>query len=166
MKYLSTSLLHTAWTEDEKKQLDDAIALVETYEGTEFLKVISVFLYHAIEVDYILIGVEIKPTQSISTKIFLNKGRVITNFSYPLAGSPCANIIGNDLCYFPAGVQSIFPENQLLKNLAVESYIGLPLYDTEENNLGLISCMHRTIIERGGFVEALLNAISPRIKGN
>lgn len=164
MKHLSTSLLHTAWTEDEKQQLDDLIAFVEDYAGGNFIFDACQYLYRLLKIDNILVGFQASGLNQVQTLYFLHKGNLQPNFAYNLSGAPCSQVLGQDLYYIPFGVQATYPDMDLLKGMQVESYLGMPLFDNKGESLGLIVLLHQKLIARGGFVEALLNVIAPRLE--
>jgi hypothetical protein len=164
MKNLTTTLLHTAWTEEERQQLDDLIAFVEEYAGDNFIGDVCQHLYRLLHIDNILVGLQAQDAQRIQTVYFLHKGMLQANFAYPFPGTPCSLVLGQDLYYVPFGVQSVYPDIALLKQLEVESYLGMPLFDNQDQPLGLIVLLHQKLIERGGFVEALLHVIAPRLE--
>ena len=164
MKRLSTSLLHTAWTEKEGRQVDDLIAFVEAYAGDSFIADVCKYLYQLVNIDNILVGYQTKEAFQIQTTCFLHHGIQEPDFQYNYARTPCSHVVGQDLYYIPFGVQSFFPDIALLQKLKVESYLGMPLFDNKDRSLGLIVLLHQKLIEQAGFVEALLNVIAPRIE--
>jgi hypothetical protein len=164
MKSLSASLLHTAWTEKEKWQLDDLIAFVEAYAGDNFIADVCQYLFQLLNIDAILVGYQTKEAFQIQTIFFLHHGIVEPNFTYYFPGTPCSHVVGKDLYYIPFGVQAFFPDIVLLKKLEVESYLGMPLFGNQDQSLGLIVLLHQKLIEQAGFVEALLNVIAPRLE--
>jgi hypothetical protein len=164
MKNLSTSLLHTAWTVDEKLQLDDLIAFVEDYAGGNFILDVCQYLYQLLQIDNILVGYQPRGDHQIQTVYFLHKGNLQPNFTYNFSGAPCSQVLGQDLHYIPFGVQATYPDMDLLKVMEVESYLGMPLFDNQGEGLGLIVLLHQQLIDRGGYVEALLNVIAPRLE--
>jgi hypothetical protein len=164
MKNQSTSLLHTAWTEEEKQQLDDLIAFVENYSAENFIHDVCHYLYQLLGIDNILVGFHAKEVQLVHTVCFLHKGARQPNFTYNPTDTPCSLVLDQGLYYVPFGVQSAFPDIDLLKQLGGESYLGMPLFDNHDQSLGLIVLLHHQLIDRGGFVEALLTVVSPRLE--
>ncbi|WP_026464901.1 GAF domain-containing protein [Adhaeribacter aquaticus] len=165
MKSFSTSLLHTAWTEDEKKQLDDTIAFVETYTEANFLHDVCSYLYQILGVDYILIArFPNGQLDKLETESFYKSGKKLKNSVYRISGLLSACFTDSNFSYVPVGALNIFPEDTLLKKFKVESFIGVPLVDKDDRTNGLIALFHHRIIERGGFVEAVINAVMPRIE--
>lgn len=165
MKNTSASLLHTAWTPEEKVILDDAIEFIENYQGINFILDASRYLYNLLKVDYILITVvDPLPQPTVKSVVLLHKGVLSPNIHYPLAGSPCEGVFGKEQNYYPAGVLDFFPKNELLTQLQVKSYLGIPVFDKAENGLGCLVLLHHNIIDSGGFVEALINVMLPRLE--
>ena len=48
---------------------------------------------------------------------------------YELAGTPCADVVSKGLCVYPHDVISLFPDDQMLAELRIESYAGMPVRD-------------------------------------
>jgi signal transduction histidine kinase len=48
---------------------------------------------------------------------------------YELEGTPCADIVNKGLCVYPHGVAGLFPDDQTLVDLRIESYAGTPVRD-------------------------------------
>jgi hypothetical protein len=164
MKNQSTSLLHTAWTEEEKQQLDDLIAFVENYSAENFIYDVCQYLYQLLTIDAILVGYHAKEVRLVQTVCFLHQGIRQPNFTYDPTGTPCSQVLDQGLYYIPFGVQLAYPDITFLKNMAGESYLGMPLFDNQDQSLGLIVLLHHQLIDRGGFVEALLTVVGPRLE--
>jgi len=166
MKNFTASLLHTAWTEEEKLQLDKIINFVEEYNGKDFLTAACLYLYRILGIDHIHIGLtsKIGTYKQIHTVVRLEKGVVAPAFYYSLNKSPFNKLYEDEFMYFPFGLSAMYPDYEVLNNNKYESYIGMPLLNAEDEPLGIIIMLHGRIIERGGFVEALLNAIVPKIE--
>ena len=82
----------------------------------------------------------------LKTLAFWSDGVVNPGFrSYPLAGTPCEPVVRQRaLVHFPKHVQSEFPQDQGLKTIGAESYLGVPLTDTDTENrvLGHLAMIH------------------------
>jgi len=166
MKNITASLLHTAWTEEEKLQLDRTINFVEEYDGRDFLTVACQYLYRILNIDHIHLGL-IKNKASkeyIYTVVSLYCGQVTSNICYSLNKSPLKHIYDEEFMYLPFGLSAMYPEYNFLRKKNFESYIGMPLLNADDKPLGIMVLLHSRIIERGGFVEALINALVPRIE--
>lgn len=165
MKHNSTTLLHTAFTQEEKIILDEAFSFVENYNGDNFLIDISSFIFQILKTDYVIIGnLESPSTKFIKSEILLYKGRHLANDYFNLESTPFAMALENDFSYYPSRLLDIFPNAKNFYKLHVDSFLGITLYNSKEQKIGMVALMHNNIIERGGFVEALLNAIIPQIE--
>ncbi|WP_276132469.1 GAF domain-containing protein [Polluticoccus soli] len=83
--------------------------------------------------------------------------------TYSLYGTPCENVVGRNCCYFPSGVQQMFPDDKELQDLKIESYIGTPLMHPNGEPLGLIVLMNESKIQHAGAIELALSSIAERI---
>ena len=69
-------------------------------------------------------------------------GGPAANIEYDLAHTPCAEVLAGTSCFFPTGVAGLFPEDQMLSDLGVDSYAGSPLRAADGQAQGLIVIMH------------------------
>ncbi|MBI3806561.1 MAG: PAS domain S-box protein [Nitrospirae bacterium] len=83
-------------------------------------------------------------------------GSVQPNFEYDLAGTPCEQVNGGTLCHYPTGVQTLFPDDILLQQMGIESYMGFPLLGSQGTPVGWISIMGAEAIQAPARAEAIL----------
>lgn len=57
---------------------------------------------------------------------------------YALRGTPCEVVAGNKLCRYESEVQALFPEDPMLVDMGVQSYMGMPLFATGGEASGLL----------------------------
>jgi PAS domain S-box-containing protein len=129
----------------DRKRVEDALYLVSQrgwQVGKEnFLDALAQFLGENLNVDYVLIDRIGESPDLAETVALYAKGAVVSNMRYSLKGTPCDNVMGRQLCAYPQGVQQLFPEDTLLADMGVESYIGIPLWDSTGRAIGLIALM-------------------------
>ena len=112
------------------------------HEGDgDFLPSLAQHLGEALQVDYVIVDRLADEPGIAETVALYAKGNVVPNIRYSLENTPCANILGQGLCCYPAEIQRIFPKDELLVDMGVESYIGIPLWDSKGNVLGLIAIL-------------------------
>jgi PAS domain S-box-containing protein len=135
-----------------RKQTESAIRAI--LNGTAvvgeafFLSLVSE-LANALGVRYALVS-RILPQhgERVRTVALYADGKVAENIEYDLPGSPCETVVGKPLCFYPRDVQQHFPEDELLVQLQVQSYLGVPLFSVKGEPLGLIAVMDdRPMIE-------------------
>jgi len=63
-------------------------------------------------------------------------------FDYPLAGTPCKDVYDQGTCYVCENVTDKYPDDDLLKEMGIQSYIGVPIYNDEADVIGHLGIMH------------------------
>ena len=74
-------------------------------------------------------------------------GAARDNFTYRLEGSPCQNVVGQEMCVIPDAVSSRFPNDRALVAERFEGYAGVPLFSAAAHPIGLIVALYRAPIE-------------------
>lgn len=78
------------------------------------------------------------PQRSIETLSVCLDQNIIDNFNYPLKGTPCEQVFGLTVCCFPERVQSLFPDDHLLREMGIEGYVGAPIFDGAGVPVGIL----------------------------
>ena len=108
----------------------------------EFLKSTAVFLAELFDVSYVLIDkYNPKKPFTIETAAFYANGSFLPNMVYKLENTPCETIINKKFCSYPSNVRNIFPKDEFLKQQHIESYMGVPLWSSNKEPIGLIAFM-------------------------
>jgi two-component system, cell cycle sensor histidine kinase and response regulator CckA len=68
-------------------------------------------------------------------------------FEYDLADTPCANVLTQSACVHPAAVADLYPKDLLLRQMKIESYVGVPLTDPTGLPLGLLVVLDKQPLE-------------------
>jgi len=111
--------------------------------GQEYLNSLVLTLASTLDADYVFIGTP--PTEqkeAIETISLCHKEKIIKNFTYKLAGTPCENVYDKDVCSYSEGVARLFPEDTILKDMGIEAYIGVPLYSEHNKSVGILVCLY------------------------
>lgn len=106
-----------------------------------FLNALALFLGERLNMDYVIIGRLDETSARVETLALSTKGTIAPNLFYSLKGTPCENVMGANLCVYPKDIQQLFPEDSLLTEMDVESYIGIPLWDSADRPIGLIALL-------------------------
>ena len=129
----------------ERKRMEDALFFVAQrgwQNGAEnFFDALAQYLGENLDVDYVVIDKIDENPDIAETVALYAKGAIVPNMRYALKGTPCENVMGKRLCVYQQGVRQLFPEDILLAEMGVESYIGIPLWDASGEPLGLIALM-------------------------
>jgi formate hydrogenlyase transcriptional activator len=106
--------------------------------GAEFFQTLVRHLAQAVDVHYAFVAEFASPgTRTRARTIaFWSRDDIAENFEWTLAGTPCEEVVDGKLCHHPSAVRESFPEDKILIELKVESYLGVPLCNAEGKVLG------------------------------
>lgn len=122
-----------------EQAINDIAAGVSAQIGDNFFQQLVTRLAKLFDVDYVFIGlVDEEKMDTVDTLVVCAHGEIVDNMSYPLANTPCANVVGKETCTYPNKVQDLFPKDQLLVDMNAQSYIGTPLFNSKGGPIGLI----------------------------
>src|SRR5512138_1565408 len=89
-------------------------------------------------------------------------GRLIGSFEYPLAGTPCAGVVGREFRYVGRGAAAEFAPGTLFQSRGIDAYSAYSLNTAEGVQLGLIVAMDRQPLPEASLVEPLLKIFAVR----
>lgn len=172
ISHLAAAPLKNAYTiellEKEKEQAEEALrevaqgVLIST--GDMFFRLLVEHLTKALGMEFAFIGeLTGKRNNIIRTIAACSNGKILENFEYPLANTPCENIIEKDICCHPEGVQQLFPKDNLLAEMQVESYLGTPLIDSEGIATGIIVLLGKKPIKNPEVTKSMLKIFAVRV---
>jgi PAS domain S-box-containing protein len=125
-----------------------APVIAEIVEGTAhtgqaFFDSLVLCLSRALGTRWALVGELCRPAgESIQTLGFSSDGVLQPAVEYALAGTPCADVIRGEVCYYPSRVADLFPADTMLRDIGAESYLGVPLRGSSGAALGLLVVLH------------------------
>jgi len=85
------------------------------------------------------------------------------NFEYDLEGTPCQDILDGKKELIPCNAAKLYPSDQMLADMGVESYFGSSLFARNQRVLGLISVMNIRPLQPDGWSEPILSAYASRL---
>ena len=156
---ISTDITARKRTEEVLRQS----ALGVSGPGGDIFTALVSYCANALGVDYayIVLPREDNP-ERLRTLALYAKGQVVDNVEYDIAGTPCANIVGQQFRFYPRDVRRLFPGDSMLSRLGVESYAAYPLTDSHGRALGLIGIMHGHPLADDRLVESMLKIFAAR----
>ncbi len=129
----------------ELKLIDDTLFFLAQHgwqtDSENFFDALVQFLGKKFDVDYVIVDKLGESTDVAETVALYAKGAIAPNIHYALKDTPCENVMGHKLCLYPREVQRHFPNDPLLADMGVESYLGIPLWDSFEQPVGLIAIL-------------------------
>ncbi len=163
-------LLGFYWDVTQTRQYEKIISSISKsilgVTGKNFFRSLVKSIGEGLNVDYVFVGQwhQFDP-KLIDTVAMYSKGKISGDFNYTLKGTPCENVLGKETCFYPEGVQNLFPKDSLLQEMNIQSYYGAPLFNSKGLPLGLLVIMNETPIENSEFVNSIMNMFSVQTQG-
>ncbi len=131
--------------------------------GDKFFDTLTRELAYVLGVDHVHVGeiAQGAPTTMRTVSAFAHDAHV-SNFAYALQGTPCERITQRGPCAYPSGVRAQFPDDRLLAELGVESFLGAPLSSVHGEPIGILVVLHSSTIADIPFAETLLRIFAAR----
>ena len=128
--------------------------------GHAFLEALVRFLGEALGVTYAFCGKTVDDGGSaVEMVAFDAAGEIVPNQRYGLAHSPCANVVGNAMCYHDCDIQHLYPNDALLVEMGAESYAGIPLFFADGSPLGILVVIDTKPMQNPTVVRGLLQIL-------
>jgi PAS domain S-box-containing protein len=126
-------------TEEARRRLVECSQLM----GQRFYEGIVQALAETLQVRWVLLC-DLEPTNRSRARTLgaWADGGLQVNFEYDLPGTPCQNVLEDRVCFYPHDVAQLFPDDTLLTEMGVESYLGVPLRSGDGRTLGLLAVLH------------------------
>jgi len=88
---------------------------------------------------------------------------------YALAGTPCETVANSHtLCFYPEDVAKLFPADKMLEELGVVCYMGIPLFSSKKEAIGIMCVLGRKSFSpaKAKACETLLRLCGARISSD
>jgi PAS domain S-box-containing protein len=148
----------------DRKRADELIsnlaAGVAGETGDTFFRSLVKYLARSLGLEWAFVG-ELDG-DSVQTIAVFGHGEYAENLRYGLEGTPCAEVVGHQLCCHTEGVTEEFPEDELLREMKAESYVGSPLFDSENRPIGLIAVLGERRLEHPETAKHVLQIFAAR----
>ena len=153
----------------ERKKIDDLQTFLSSSsylsQKEPFFNALARYLAECLNMNFVCIDTLEGDGLTARTLAVWNDGHFEDNEVYSLKDTPCGEVIGKDVCCFPASVCQLFPRDQVLQNLRAESYIGVTLWDYTGRPNGLIAIIGQRPLVNRKFAEKMLKMVSIRAAG-
>jgi len=147
--------------EEKIKSIIDSLS---NSASEKFTDVICLSLAKAIKADFVFIA-KLNPERTIGTTLSLAADDVINdNFSYELQGTPCHNVSQGNMCCQTSYAQQAYPDDQLLIEMNIVGYVGVPLKNSKGETDAILVALYRDSIENKTEVTSLFMLFSGMIK--
>ncbi|MEM7228006.1 MAG: PAS domain S-box protein [Planctomycetota bacterium] len=147
---------------------DEAIRFLgepaSTMDSTAYFQSMALHLARVVNSDCVLIGESSEDINaSIQTLAIAEENEIVDNTTYALEGTPCERVIGQIPVMIPKDVTTLYPDDEMLVDMAMEGYVGIPLFDEQQKPVGIVVALFRRPVRDTEFVESILQLFSSRI---
>lgn len=152
----------------ERQQTEETLRMIvsgtASVTGDDFFPALVQNLATALDVPYVLMSEEVPDSrQALRTLAFWSVDRLAENFEYELKDNPCNFVVENQQIYcYPKDLQKLFPNSQLLKDIAAESYLGVPLFDNNQGVIGNLCILDTKPLLTDNRAKAIMSVFAAR----
>lgn len=83
-------------------------------------------------------------------------------FEFAVQGSPAEQVISKGLAVYPGHVQELFPNNTWIRQRGIESYLAIPLCDSQGKPIGHLGVADCKPMAQSDFAESILRIFAAR----
>lgn len=151
----------------ERRQTEQTIRAVvkgtSTALGEEFFRTLVRELSAALHTRYAFVAelTDENPPRLRAIAVCAH-GKIVGNFEQAVAGTPCADALTLGAAFHLSGVQQHFPADARLRDMQVQSYLGVRLSAASGRSLGVLAVMHDVPLEEYAPIQATLNILAGR----
>lgn len=120
--------------------LQDIVESLESKVGEQFFPLLVQQLATVLGVDYAYISELSEDGTQFRSKAGWGKGKMLPPFDVPARG-PCETVLTRKCVHHPDQLQALYPHVQLIQDIGVESYCGVPVVNSAERVLGHLAIM-------------------------
>ena len=133
-------------------------------KNDNFFSDICIALSRAINADFVFIAMLDSVANKASSLAVAKKGQVADNFSYALQYTPCSEVSSGAICTINCDIQKLYPDDQLLKDMEISGYVGIPLKTNEGDVDAILIALFEDDIRETIEIESLFLLFSGLIE--
>jgi PAS domain S-box-containing protein len=141
-------------------------SLLSDEVGKDFFQKLVEYVAETLGADIALVGyLDEKSKDKIQTLSVIIDSKPAENFEYELVGTPCEKVIEGTPCFIGEQVSQIYANDKVLTKNRIESYVGIPLVDGNNNAIGILLALSRSVITDEEFALTIINFFADRAGG-
>ncbi|MEZ5386643.1 MAG: PAS domain-containing protein [Prosthecobacter sp.] len=149
------------------RKVEEALRLMaegmDTCTGEAFFQSLCLHLAQTMGARYAVVAMVLpERDRMVKTLGFCADGKVRKNVTYSLVGTPCYKVAAGEIQYINGDLQSLFPECDLVRDLGVTSYIGMPLYTSDGRIIGTIAVLSDRSLDQREQLKAMFQIFAVR----
>ncbi len=159
---LENARLYTEMTTAENR-LRSIMEGTAAVTGDDFFASLVRHLASALEVRYAFVTeCRERPPIKARTLAFWKGECLADKVSYEIAETPCLKVLDGERCYYPTGVQRLFPNDKDLVDMNAEGYLGIPLRNAGGEVIGHLAVLDDKPVVETPQSRSLLNIFAAR----
>lgn len=121
--------------------------------GDSFFRSLVKHIAKLLKVDYALVGEFVGENKELVNVIVVQaRGKIESDFSYPLMGTPCEEVFRGEVSCYTENVQQYFPEDGMLPDMNAMAYLGAPLLKSDKSVNGILAIIHSESFENTDYL--------------
>ena len=160
------SIIGTGLDMTERKRTDDVLRFLaqcgSTASGEDFFQALARYLGQNLGMDFVCIDRLEEGSLTARTVAIYFDGKFEDNVSYTLKDTPCGEVVGKTICCFPRDVRHLFPKDAVLQEMMAESYVGVTLWGSQGQPIGLIALLARQPLADLRLASSILQVVAVR----
>ena len=158
---------HKSWNRRQPRDTEHVLhSLIEgtaSVTGDDFFRSVVRHLASALDVKCAFVGRTADNSRSrVESLAFWNGDGLNERFSYPIKGTPCAEVIGGNVALYEDNVADIFPDDPALSDLEVRSYLGVPIYGSAGSVIGHVAVLDVKPMQHDAWMRSVLKIFASR----
>ena len=150
----------------ERKRTEDALRFLvqcgSAASGEDFFQALARYLGQNLGMDFVCIDRLEEGSLTARTVAIYFDGKFEDNVSYTLKDTPCGEVVGKTICCFPKDVRHLFPKDAVLQEMMAESYVGVTLWGSQGQPIGLIALLARQPLADLRLASSILQVVAVR----
>ena len=167
---IQTVLLHQQAKKEreERQKIENVISNISTVLvtkiGEDFLQVLVKYVCRILTVDYVCLA-EIISLEKAKTVVVSDQQQIIDNFEINITDPPCSEVVKakpNTVVFYQNNAQQLFPEHKLIQSGNIQAFLGIPLFNSSQEAIGILTVLHRYPLENSRLAEEILRIVASR----
>jgi len=156
----------------ERQRMEDILKAIVTgtaaTTGENFFAALVQNLAQTLDVSYVIVSEVIDHTPGAKVDLlrslaFWSQNGLGKNFDRDLTGTPCDRVMaGMEMCYYPDQLRVLFPANPILEAIQAESYLGVPLFNEDQEVIGNLCILDTKPFASDYYAKAIMNIFAAR----
>ena len=130
--------------------------------GQDYFEALCIQLSKVLDSKYAFIGQVLPEKTKVKTIAFSVNQQIMPNVTYDLVHTPCEGVLAQEICFYENGIRKLFPEDFMLEDMNAESYIGLTLFDSHKNPVGIMVVIDERPMTESHLAKSLMGVFAAR----